>query len=112
MRSHLRIKLGILPTEGRACALADCAQFHVFLNKTALIILLVIKPQSEKQLLNADISKTVTNLDLKYPFLFDYQLWGSTRRDRRRKMVFSVRYVSRNRTVFWFYLGWNGFHAD
>ena len=62
MRSLLGIKLGISRTEGRACALAHCAQFHVFLNKTALIILLVIKPQSEKQLLNADISKTVTKL--------------------------------------------------
>ena len=30
-----------------------------------LIILLVIKPQSEKQLLNADISKTVTKLGFK-----------------------------------------------
>ena len=112
VRSHLGIKLGISRTEGRPCALTNCAQFLVCLNKTALIILLVIKPQSEKQLLNADISKTEQNLDLKYPFLFDYQLWGSTRRDRRRKMVFSVRYVSRNRTVFWFYFGWNGFHAD
>lgn len=65
MRSHLGIKLGILPTEGRACALADCAQFLVCLNKTVLIILLVIKPQSEKQLLNADISKTVTKLGFK-----------------------------------------------
>ena len=65
MRSLLGIKLGISRTEGRACALADCAQFHVFLNKTALIILLVIKPQSEKQLLNADISKTLTKLGFK-----------------------------------------------
>ena len=65
MRSHLGIKLGISRTEGRACALAHCAQFLVCLNKTVLIILLVIKPQSEKQLLNADISKTVTKLGFK-----------------------------------------------
>lgn len=65
MRSLLGIKLGISRTEGRACALAHCAQFLVCLNKTALIILLVIKPQSEKQLLNADISKTVTKLGFK-----------------------------------------------